>query len=195
MNHVYVRVSSKSQDVASQIPDLKRWELASGGETKWHRDKFTGKTMDRPGFRAMMEALRPGDTIVVWRLDRLGRSAKGLSTLFDDLKRIKVNLISLRENIDLSSPSGRLMCHILSSVSEYETEVRRERVLAGQAVAREKGVHLGRPKGIRTPLKVTEDARRIAREMRAKKKPVTEIARTLGLSRQHVYNLLADQTA
>jgi DNA invertase Pin-like site-specific DNA recombinase len=195
MHHIYARVSSKSQDVASQVPDLKRWERASGGEAKWHKDKFTGKTMDRPAFRAMMEALRPGDTIVVWRLDRLGRSARGLSTLFDDLKRIKVNLISLRENIDLSSPSGRLMCHILSSVSEYETEVRRERVLAGQAVARERGVHLGRPKGIRTPLKVTEDARRIAREMRARGRPVTEIARTLGLSRQHVYNLLADQTA
>ena len=92
-------------------------------------------------------------------------------------------------------PSFLAQCHILSSVSEYETEVRRERVLAGQAVAREKGVHLGRPKGIRTPLKVTEDARRIAREMRARGKPVTEIAKTLGLSRQHVYNLLADQSA
>src|SRR5262245_36612500 len=88
MNYVYVRVSSKSQDVASQAPDLKRWEQANGREAKWHKDKFTGKTMDRSGFRAMMEALRPGDTIVVWRLDRLGRSAKGLSTLFDDLKRM-----------------------------------------------------------------------------------------------------------
>jgi DNA invertase Pin-like site-specific DNA recombinase len=194
MNHVYQRVSSKSQDTASQTPDLKRWAEANGG-ARWHKDKFTGRVMDRPGFSAMMKALRPGDVVIVWRLDRLGRTAKGLTSLFAELIERKVNLVSLKDGLDLSSPAGRLMAHVLASVAEYETEVRAERVKAGQAVARERGVRLGRPKCIRTPIKVTEDTRRIAREMKAQGKPVTQIARTLGLSRQHVYNLLANQTA
>jgi DNA invertase Pin-like site-specific DNA recombinase len=194
MNHIYARVSSKSQNTASQTPDLKAWAEANGG-TKWHRDAFSGRTMERPGFQAMLKAVRPGDTIVIWRLDRLGRTAKGLTALFEELIKRRVNLVSLKDGLDLSSPAGRLMAHVLASVAEYETEVRAERVKAGQAVAREKGVHLGRPKGIRTPLKVTEDARRIAREMRAEGKPVVKIAQTLGICRQHVYNLLADQTA
>ena len=84
------------------------------------------------------------DTLVVWRLDKLGRTAKGLTSLFEDLIRWKVNLISLKDELDLVTPADRLMANILAGVAAYETEVRAERILAGQAAARERGVRWGR---------------------------------------------------
>src|SRR3954465_1846274 len=162
-NHIYRRVSGKAQDIASQTPDLKVWEAANG-KARWHRDSFTGKTMERPGFTAMMKAVRSGDTIVVWRLDRLGRTAKGLTALFEDLIERGVNLVSLKEGLDLSRPAGgamgkvraalgqappagRLMANVLASVAQFETEVRRERVQAGLDEAKADGKRLGRKPG------------------------------------------------
>ena len=128
MRHVaiYLRVSSKQQDTRSQEPDLRRWADAQGEGVKWYRDKYTGKTMDRPGWRKLEADLRAGKVarIVVWRLDRLGRTAKGLPALFDELRTRNVPLVSLREGLDLATPSGRLMAHVLASVAEYETELR-----------------------------------------------------------------------
>src|SRR4051812_17226493 len=125
-NHIYTRVSSRSQDHRSQIPDLKAWESANG-KARWHRDTFTGKTMDRPGFTRMMQAIRDGDTLVIWRIDRLGRTASGLTKLFDELIRRRIRLVSLKDGLDLSTPAGRLMANMLASVAAYETEVRSER--------------------------------------------------------------------
>src|SRR5262249_182729 len=92
---VYVRVSSKSQDVASQEDELKRWVAGQTEPVKWYRDRFSGKTMNRPGFGCLEHEIAAGNvsTIAVWRIDRLGRTAKGLTALFDDLYRRKVNLI------------------------------------------------------------------------------------------------------
>ena len=83
------------------------------------------------------------ERIVIWRLDRLGRTAKGLCQLFDDLRSHKVDLVSLRDGFSLDSPAGRLHARILASVAEYETEVRAERVKAGQAVAKANGKRWG----------------------------------------------------
>ena len=142
---VYVRVSTTQQDMASQLPDLEKWTAAHDGPVTWFQDKFTGKTMERPGMNRMMDALNAGklERIVVWRLDRLGRTAKGLCALFDDLRERKVDLVSLRDGFSLNSPAGRLHARILASVAEYETEVRAERVRAGQAAARAKGKRWG----------------------------------------------------
>ncbi len=114
-NALYLRVSSKVQDTASQEPDLKRWAAAADEPVVWYRDKFTGKSMDRPGWNKLEAADRAGKVsrIVVWRLDRLGRTAKGLTALFDDLVNRKVNLVSLRDGLDLSTPAGRLMANVL----------------------------------------------------------------------------------
>jgi DNA invertase Pin-like site-specific DNA recombinase len=138
---VYMRVSTTHQDMASQLPDLEKWAAAHDGPVTWYRDKFTGKTMERPGMNKMMDALNAGklERIVVWRLDRLGRTCKGLCALFDELRERKVDLVSLRDGFSLNSPAGRLHARILASVAEYETEVRAERVRAGQAAARAKG--------------------------------------------------------
>src|SRR3954453_15271044 len=97
---VYLRVSKgRGQDTASQEPDLKRWVAAQGEPAAWYRDKKTGKTMERPGMDRLMADIAAGKvrTIVVWRLDRLGRTAKGLTALFEDLTARKVNLVSLRD--------------------------------------------------------------------------------------------------
>ena len=188
---IYVRVSSKAQDHASQLPDLERWVAAHDGAVQWYRDKFTGKTMDRPGMEKLLTDLRTGlvERIVVWRLDRLGRTTRGLCQLFDELGEKKGDLVSLKDGFSLASPAGRLHARILASVAEYETEVRAERVAAGQAVARRKGKKWGgSKKGWRW--KVTDDQVQAIREMKAAGKKVTHIARVTGLSRPTVYRVL-----
>lgn len=190
---IYVRVSSKQQDHASQMPDLERWVAAQGGAVAWFRDKFTGRSMDRPGMDKLLAELRAGkvERIVVWRLDRLGRTTKGLCQLFDELGERKVDLVSLKDGFSLASPAGRLHARILASVAEYETEVRAERVAAGQAVARKKGKKWGgSKKGWRW--KVTDDQLAAIHEMHSAGKPVAQIARVTGLSRPTIYRVLEE---
>ena len=188
---IYIRVSSRNQSHASQLPDLDRWAEVHDGSVIWFKDKFTGRTMDRPGMEKLMEALRSGKIcqIVVWRLDRLGRTTRGLCQLFDDLQERKVNLVSLKDGFSLESPAGRLHARILASVAEYENEVRRERVLAGQEAARRKGKKWGgSQKGWRW--KVTDDQVVAIHEMRAMGKPIAQIARVTDLSRPTIYRVL-----
>ena len=189
---VYARVSSRSQDTASQEPDLKRWAAGRDAEVKWYRDQFTGKTMDRPGWNKLMKAVQDGtvSAVVVWRLDRLGRTAKGLTELFEDLRDRKVNLVSLRDGLDLATPAGRLMANVLASVAQYETEIRAERIIAGQAVARTKGVRFGRPEGTGKPIKVTPEQEETVRRLKAEGKKIAAIARAVGLSRPTIYSIL-----
>src|SRR4051812_6057092 len=105
---IYVRVSSKDQKHASQLPDLERWAKAQNEPVKWYTDKFTGKSMDRSDWNKIDEAIRKGKVskVAVWRLDRLGRTARGLTALFEDLRERKVNLVSLRDGLDLNTPAG-----------------------------------------------------------------------------------------
>ncbi len=188
---IYVRVSSRQQDHASQLPDLERWAAAHDGQVVWFKDKFSGKSMDRPGMERLLNDLRAGkiERIVVWRLDRLGRTTKGLCQMFDELNERKVDLVSLRDGFSLASPAGRLQARILASVAEFETEVRAERVAAGQAVARKKGKRWGgSKKGWRW--KVSDDQVAAIHEMKAAGKKVTHIAGVTGLSRPTVYRVL-----
>lgn len=192
---LYLRVSTRSQDIASQEPDLKRWaEDHKEQPVRWYRDRFTGKTMDRPGFGKLMDDLGAGkvERVVVWRLDRLGRTAKGLTALFKDLLARKVDLVSLKDGLDLETPAGRLMAHVLASVAAYETEVRAERIYPGQAAAREAGKTWGgSPKGRR--LKVTAEQEAAALRMIGEGEGVTAIARTTELSRPTIYRVLGSE--
>ena len=195
MKHVaiYVRVSGNGQDTKSQEPDLKRWAGAQEEPVKWYRDKATGKNMDRPGWQKLEAAIRKGQVsaVVVWRIDRLGRTAKGLTALFDDLRERKVNLISLKDGLDLSTPAGRLMANVLASVAQYETEVRGERVRAGQAVARAKGKRWGGSKpGVRK--QVSDTQVRAIRQMKSEGETITNIAKALSLSRPTIYAILRE---
>jgi len=147
--------------------------------------------MDRPGFRQLIKDIELGqvDTLVVWRLDRVGRTAKGLINLFDDLIRWKVNLISLRDGLDLITPSGRLMANIRAGVAAFETEVRAEQILAGQTAARTRGVRWGgSARGRR--IKVTAEQVASILRLRSDGQRIAAIARATGLSRPTVYRLL-----
>ncbi|MFL5244098.1 MAG: recombinase family protein, partial [Gemmataceae bacterium] len=158
---IYCRVSSRDQSHASQLPDLERWTEANAGIVERFKDTFTGRSMNRPGMDQLMEQLRAGklERIVVWRLDRLGRTTKGLCQLFDELTERKVDLVSLKDGFSLASPAGRLHARILASVAEYETEIRAERVAAGQAVARRNGKRWGgSKKGWRWKVKADQQA-------------------------------------
>ena len=188
---IYIRVSSRDQSHASQMPDLERWVAAHDGQVEWYRDTFTGRTMDRPGMETLMTDLRAGkiERVVVWRLDRLGRTTRGLCQLFDELGKRKVDLVSLKDGFSLASPAGRLHARILASVAEYETEIRSERVAAGQAVARRNGKKWGgSKKGWRW--KVTDDQLAAIQEMKGAGKPVAQISRIVGLSRPTIYRVL-----
>ena len=191
---IYSRVSSKRQDTRSQEPDLKNWVMSQNEAVEWYGDKFTGRTMDRPGWQKLWRAVEEGrvSTIVVWRLDRLGRTAAGLTKLFADLRKRGINLISLKDGFDLKTPAGRLMATFLAGAAEYDNELRAERVLAGQAVARANGKTWGGwQKGKRR--KVSHDQVRIIRQMKSAGERVAAIARATGLSRPSIYAVLDAQ--
>src|SRR5262249_16283059 len=133
--------ATRGQDTNSQEPDLQTWAKAHDEEPVWYKDTFTGTTIDRPGLERLLADVQQGkiNKVVCWRLDRLGRPAKGLLTLLDELQALGVGFVSFREGFDLGSPAGRLMAGVLASVAAYQTEVRKERQLAGIAKAKAKG--------------------------------------------------------
>jgi DNA invertase Pin-like site-specific DNA recombinase len=195
---LYVRVSSRTQGEESQLPELKRYANGVEGPVVWYRDTFTGTTMERPEWRKLERAIAAGEVlrVVVWRLDRFGRTAKGLTALFADLVERQVGMVSMREGIDLSTPAGRMMANVIASVAQYETEVRSERQTAGIAAAKDRGVKFGRPPGEGgvpgKRVKVTPEQEEQIRSLKASGRAVAAIARATGLSRPTVYSVLAE---
>lgn len=189
---IYVRVSSKSQDQRSQAAELKKWSECNAPDAKWYRDTATGTKMERPGMDRLLADINAGKIgrVVVWRLDRLGRTAAGLTKLFADLRERKVGLLSLRDSLDLDTPAGRLMAHVLASVAAYETEVRQERQAAGIAAAKAAGKTWGGSEPGRL-LTVTKEQVAAVKRMAKQGEKVAVIARTVGLSRPTIYRLLA----
>jgi DNA invertase Pin-like site-specific DNA recombinase len=193
---IYVRVSSRSQGEESQLPELKRYAKGVEGPVVWYRDTFTGKTMDRPEWLKLERSIATGEVarVVVWRLDRFGRTAKGLTALFADLVERRVGMVSMREGIDLETPAGRMMANVIASIAQYETEVRSERQLAGIAAAKARGVKFGRPKGEGgrpgKRLKVTPEQEALVTRLKSEGNAVAAIARATGLSRPTVYTIL-----
>ncbi len=190
---LYTRVSTRQQDTASQKPDLLRWQkhYAPKRQVVFYEDQTTGRTMQRPAWTRLMKAVQSGkvEQIVVWRLDRLGRTARGLTSLFEELPRRNVGLVSIKDGLDLNTSSGRLMANVLASVAQYETEIRAERVLAGQAIARAEGKRWGGSKPGRL-LSLTQDQVEAIQKMAAEGKPKAVIARATGVSRPTVYRVL-----
>ena len=188
---IYVRISHVSQDTRSQLPELEAWASRSELPVVWYTDKATGTTMDRVNFQRMMAAVNRGEvaTVVCYRLDRLGRNTVGVVSLFEHLRECKVNLVSIKDGLDLSTSSGRLQASILASVASYETEVRKSRQCAGILAAKASGKTWGgRKKG--DCWKVDDEKIAIARKMKDEGKGISTIARTLSLSRPTIYRLL-----
>jgi DNA invertase Pin-like site-specific DNA recombinase len=141
----YIRVSRDKQATALQVDAMKREAC-----DKTFTDKMSGKRFDRPEFLKMLEMARAGDVIVIWRLDRLGRSLKELIETVNNLAARGIELRSLKENIDTSTPTGKLMFHMMAALAEFERDVIQERTLAGLEAARARGRKGGRPKATST---------------------------------------------
>lgn len=135
----YARVSTLDQNLDLQISALK----ASGCYAVFH-DKISGNRRDRAGLQTVLRRLKRGDTLVVWKMDRIARSLEHLMTLIRRLQKRGVQFVSLTESFDTSSPIGRMTLHMLGAFAEFEKDVIRERTIAGLAAAREKGQRLGR---------------------------------------------------
>ncbi len=169
----YMRVSTDGQSM-----DLQRDALRAAGvapEAVWS-DVSSGARSRRPGLDAMLESAGPGDTIVIWRLDRLGRSLLHLATLAADLSARGVALMSLTDGVDTATATGRLLLGVLGTLAEFERETIRERVTSGLAAARVRGRVGGRPRAI------GPDRDAAARRMLAAGDSIRLTARTLRVS-------------
>jgi len=182
MTFGYARISTTQQDEALQLDALNH-----AGCTRIYTDKASGAVQSRPALDELLEHLRPGDTIVVWRLDRLGRSLRHLVELVAMLEERSVGLRSLTESIDTTTPGGKLIFHVFAALAEFERELIRERTYAGLAAARVRGRVGGRPSVW------TDKKRALALSMyAAREHDVSTIARILGVSRASVYRVITE---
>ena len=141
----YVRVSTTDD---RQSTDLQRDALRSAGvdERNVHEDRASGSRDDRPGLATCLEYLRPGDILVVWKLDRLGRSLPHLISIISDLRDRGVGLRSMTESIDTTTAMGEFLFHVFGALAQYERSLIRERVMAGLEAAKRRGRRGGRPR-------------------------------------------------
>src|SRR3954451_12060266 len=139
----YARISTDDQNL-----DLQRDALKAAGCEKIIEDKASGAKAKRDGLERVREQLRPGDVLVVWRLDRLGRTLKHLIELMGDLERQGIGFQSTTEAIDTTTPGGKLVFHIFAALAEFERNLIRERTQAGLEAARARGRKGGRPKAL-----------------------------------------------
>ncbi len=176
----YARVSMHDQNL-----DLQKDALLNVGCEKIYVDTMTGESKNRPGLEQTFDMLREGDTLVVWRLDRLGRSLKHLIELVQELSQKEVGFRSLQESIDTTSPSGKLVFHLFGALAEFERNLIAERTKAGLAAARARGRLGGRPPAL-------DDKQREALVLLydEKRHSVKEICQIMGISRQTLYNYL-----
>lgn len=184
----YARVSTGHQSLDQQLDAL----TAAGVDPKRvYRDKLSGTSTreQRPGLAALLDYVRPGDAIVVVGIDRLGRNAAEVMATIRELRDREIVLRSLREGIDTSNATGRMVAGVLASLAELELELGRERRAAAREARRARGQSIGRPKVL------NEKKTALAQRMHASGESASTIATALGVSRATVYRVLAEQTA
>jgi DNA invertase Pin-like site-specific DNA recombinase len=172
----YARVSTQDQNLELQIE-----ALTKAGCKKIFEDKVSGSRAERPGLAKARDVLREGDTLVVWKLDRLGRSVKHLVNLVVELEQQGVQFKSLTDVIDTGTPSGRFFFHVMASLAQMERELTIERTRAGLQVARQLGRKGGRKR------QMTESKIRSAKKLLATGVPPRDVASNLGVSVPTLY--------
>ncbi|RAH27070.1 recombinase family protein [Pantoea agglomerans] len=175
----YIRVSTNDQNT-----DLQRIALQSADCELIFEDRISGKTSDRPGLKKALRCLQPGDTLVVWKLDRLGRSMRHLVMLTEELRERGVNFRSLTDSIDTSTPMGRFFFHVMGALAEMERELIVERTRAGLAAARDKGRVGGRRR------KMTAETVERARRMLAQGATLLQVSLVLDVSEKTIYRYI-----
>jgi DNA invertase Pin-like site-specific DNA recombinase len=181
----YTRVSTVSQTL-----DQQNAALEAASVIKTFSDNMSGARDDRPGLAALMEYVREGDTVVVWKLDRLGRNMLHILQTVKELTDRGVTFVSITDGIDSSTPAGRMMIGVLGSLAEYERELTKERTALKRVTSRANGTRFGRPRKVK-------DAEHVATAKRMKADGHTgkDIAKYLGVSRATLYRYLAATVA
>lgn len=178
----YARVSTPDQDLSGQ-----RDRLVQHGAVRVFEDVISGKTFDRPGLDALLDYARTGDTLVVVRLDRLGRSLAELLKTVEILKKRKIGMVSLEENIDTTSAAGELVFHVFGAIAHFERRLISERTKDGLANARKHGRNPGRP---------ALDSEKISalQDLVSAGKSVSQAAKHLGIGRSTAYKAIKKAT-
>lgn len=177
----YARVSTDDQNL-----NLQRDALSQAGCHQIFEDQISGAKTERPGLHEALKYARSGDTLVVWRLDRLSRSLKDLIEMVTRLESSGVGLKSLQEAIDTTSSSGKLIFHMFGALAEFERNLTRERTLAGLQAARARGRKGGRPKAL------NKDKQDLAVKLYDEKKhTVEQICQLMGISKPTLYKYIA----
>ena len=181
----YARVSSAEQNL-----DLQRDALGASGCKKIFTDKMSGVRADRPGLAEALKFGREGDVLVVWRLDRLGRSLSHLIEVVRDLEQRGIGFRSLTETIDTTTTGGKLVFHVFAALAEFEKNLVRDRTLAGLHAARQRGRIGGRPRSM------TKEKIKAAAKLLADGNPPRDVASIIGVSVPTLYRWLpASKTA
>jgi DNA invertase Pin-like site-specific DNA recombinase len=181
----YVRVSTIAQTL-----DQQNAALAAAGVTKTFSDTMSGARDDRPGLAALIDYVRDGDTVVVWKLDRLGRNTLHILETVKALTDRGVTLISTTDGIDSSTAAGRMMIGVLGSLAEYERELVKERTALKRAMSLANGTKFGRRKKIAEQSHIAT-----ARRMKDDGHTARDVAKYLGVSRATLYRYLTDEAA
>jgi DNA invertase Pin-like site-specific DNA recombinase len=181
----YTRVSTVAQTLEQQNA-----ALASAGVAKTFSDIMSGAKDDRPGLAALMDYVREGDTVVVWKLDRLGRNMLHILQTVKAFSDRGVTLISTTDGIDSSTAAGRMMIGVLGALAEYERELVKERTELKRQQSLANGTKFGRPKKIADPAHLIT-----AKQMKTDGHAIRDITKYLGVSRATLYRYLADEAA
>ena len=180
MNIGYVRVSTVEQNEARQLESLKGYDI-----DRWYTEKVSGKDLNRPELQKMLDFAREGDTIYIHDFSRISRSVKDLLSLIDTLEAKKVHLVSVKENLDTSTPAGRLMLTMIGAINEFERANLLERQREGIAIAKAKGKYKGR-KAIEIDKSFIDGYQRYL----ARKINKLQLAKELGISRPTLDKLI-----
>lgn len=180
MNIGYVRVSTVDQNEARQVEELKKY-----GIEKWYSEKVSGKDLNRPKLQEMLDFVREGDTIFIHDFSRISRSVKDLLSLIDLIEAKKVHLVSVKENLDTSTPGGRLMLTMIGAINEFERANLLERQAEGIAIAKAKGKYKGRK-----AIEINEAFIEGYNKYLARKLSKSALAKELGVSRPTLDKLI-----
>ena len=181
----YARVSTEDQTLDLQRDALKRAKCR-----QVYEEQATGKNIARPQLEACLKSLREGDTLIVWRLDRLGRNLADLVGLISELEQRKINFESVTEKIETISPAGRLVFHVFAALAEFERNLIRERTVAGLTAARARGRTGGRP-----PKLTPKEIKTIRALLKSAEIPVAEIAARFHIARSTLYRAILKPAA
>ncbi len=183
MNIGYARVSTQDQNLDLQLDALKKY-----GCDKIYQEQISASIEERPELKEMVSHLRKGDTVIVWKLDRLARSLRHLLSLVTDFQIEGIGFVSLKDQINTTTAQGRLIFNIFASLSEFEREIIKERTIAGLVAARARGRVGGRKKGLSKEARMKASA--VKHLYIDENKSINDICNAVGISRGTVYHYL-----